>query len=103
MPFNAPNPEPRPQPKSKSAFASLIEAERMMQVALILPCSAGVGWLIGAWLDKVLHQNWISLAGILFGGLSGIVYVVRMVVERGSGTQDGPRTGSGNGSSDSKP
>lgn len=70
-----------------------------MQVALILPCSAGVGWLIGAWLDKVLHQTWISLAGILFGGLSGIVYVVRMVIERGSGSN----SGRGSGDGDAKP
>jgi ATP synthase protein I len=96
MPFNPPIPDRKP-PKSKSAFASLIEAERMMQVALILPCSAGVGWLIGAWLDKVLHQTWISLAGILFGGISGIVYVVRMVIERGAGSNAGPGTGSGTG------
>jgi len=99
MPFNPPAPDPKPRPKSRSAFASLIEAERMMQVALILPCSAGVGWLIGAWLDKVLHQTWISLAGILFGGLSGIVYVVRMVIERGSGSN----SGRGSGDGDAKP
>jgi len=103
MPFNPPIPDPKPLPKSKSAFASLVEAERMMQVALILPCSAGVGWLLGAWLDKVLHQTWISLVGILFGGISGIVYVVRMVIERGSGSKTGPHTGSGSGSSAGKP
>ncbi len=103
MPFNPPIPDPKPRPTSKSAFASLIEAERMMQVALILPCSAGVGWLIGAWLDKVLHQSWISLAGILFGGVSGIVYVVRMVIGRGAGARAGSKPGSGTGSSQAKP
>jgi ATP synthase protein I len=103
MPFNPPIPNSKPRPKSKSAFASLVEAERMMQVALLLPCSAGVGWLIGAWLDKVLHQTWIGLAGILFGGISGIVYVVRMVIERGSGSKAGPKSGSGTGGSESKP
>ena len=103
MPFNPPIPDPKPRPKSKSAFSSWIEAERMMQVALILPCSAGVGWLFGAWLDKVLHQTWISLAGILFGGISGIVYVVRMVVERGSGSDSGPNRGSGSSNPESKP
>lgn len=53
----------------------------MIQVAVLLPCSAFVGWILGAWLDKLFHQSWISLVGILFGGISGIVYVVRMVVE----------------------
>lgn len=61
-------------------LASLVEAEKMVQVSVLLPSSAFVGWLLGAWLDKLLHQSWISLVGILFGGISGIVYVVRMVV-----------------------
>jgi ATP synthase protein I len=102
MPFNAPIPNPK-APKSKSAFASLIEAERMMQVALLLPSSAGVGWLLGAWLDKTLHQTWISMAGILFGGISGLVYVVRMVTAKGAGSKAGARTGPGMGGSQGKP
>ncbi len=56
----------------------------MMQVAVLLPSSAFVGWLMGAGLDKLFHQTWISLVGILFGGISGIVYVVRMVVTAGA-------------------
>ena len=52
----------------------------MMQIAILLPASAFVGWLLGAWLDKALHQSWISLAGILLGGISGLVYVVRLVI-----------------------
>jgi ATP synthase protein I len=102
MPFNPPIPNPK-VPRSKSAFASLIEAERMMQVALLLPSSAGVGWLIGAWLDKTLHQTWISLAGILFGGISGLVYVVRMVTTRGAGSKAGTGARPGVGSSRGKP
>jgi len=51
----------------------------MIQVSVLLPSSAFVGWLFGALLDRLLHQTWISLVGILFGGISGIVYVVRMV------------------------
>ena len=55
----------------------------MIQVAVLLPSSAFVGWIFGALLDKLFHQTWISLVGILFGGISGIVYVVRMVIESG--------------------
>ncbi len=61
-----------------------------MQVAVLLPSSAFVGWLIGAGLDKLFHQTWITLLGILFGGVSGIVYVVRMVVT--AGAKKGPGT-----------
>jgi ATP synthase protein I len=93
MPFHAPVPNPKPRTKARSAIASLVEAERMMQVALILPCSAAVGWLMGAWLDKTLHQTWISLAGIIFGGISGIVYVVRLVVGVSHRSQANSRSG----------
>ena len=86
------------------ANPSLAEAEKMMQVAVLLPSSAFVGWLLGAGLDKLFHQTWITLVGILFGGISGIVYVVRMVItagaKKGAGTgpnsdNSGPGTGAG--------
>src|SRR5579871_3173449 len=84
MPYTPRIPEPNRPPKRPSALASLAEAEKMIQVSILLPASAFVGWLIGAWLDKECHQTWISLVGILFGGVSGIVYVVRMVVTAGA-------------------
>jgi len=68
----------------------------MIQVAVLLPCSAFVGWMFGALLDKLLHQTWISLVGILFGGISGIVYVVRMVID----SSRKPKQNSGSNSSD---
>jgi ATP synthase protein I len=103
MPFNPPNPESKPRPKFGSGLASLVEAEKMMQIAILLPSSAFVGWLIGAWLDKSLHQTWISLAGILFGGISGLVYVVRLVIAVKSdprpGSKSGPKSGDRPGNS----
>lgn len=83
MPFNAPIPDPRPRPKKSSALSSLVEAEKMMQIAVLLPVSAFVGWAIGAWLDKTLHQTWIALAGIIVGGFSGLLYVIRLVINSG--------------------
>jgi ATP synthase protein I len=103
MPFHSPIPDPKPRSKSKSAFSSWVEAERMMQVALILPCSAMIGWLMGAWLDKMLRQTWISLLGILFGGVSGIVYVVQMATKRAAGPHTGSQPGSGSGDGGRKP
>jgi F0F1-type ATP synthase assembly protein I len=76
-----------------------VEAEKMMQIAVLLPSSAFVGWLIGAWLDKTLHQSWISLAGILLGGISGLVYVVRLVIS----VKSNPPTKPGPGNSSLKP
>ncbi len=91
MPFNRPIPKSKQPSKSTRSLASLVEAEKMMQVAVLLPCSAFVGWVFGALLDKYLHQTWISLVGILFGGISGIIYVVRMVVT--AGAKRGPGAG----------
>lgn len=107
MPYHPPIPDSSPdsnrsddkRPRAANPLASLVEAEKMIQISILLPCSAFVGWLIGAWLDKTLHQTWITLVGILFGGISGIVYVVRMVVA-GSNTKRQP-PGPGNGGSGS--
>jgi ATP synthase protein I len=82
MPFNPPIRNPEHRPKSTNPIASLAEAEKMMQVAVLLPSSAFVGWIFGALLDRAFHQTWIALVGILFGGISGLVYVVRLVTSR---------------------
>jgi hypothetical protein len=83
MPFNRPIPDQRPPSKSSSGIETLVQAEKLMQIAILLPSAAFVGWLAGAWLDGKLHQTWISLAGIVFGGISGLVYVVRLVMTSG--------------------
>lgn len=99
MPFNRPIPKTQQRSKFASSIASLAEAEKMIQISVLLPSSAFVGWLIGAGLDKLFHQTWITLVGILFGGISGIVYVVRMVVTSGAK----PGRGAGPNSDNSGP
>lgn len=93
MPFNRPIPDPKPQSKAGSGIETLIQAEKLMQIAILLPSAAFIGWLAGAWLDSKLHQSWISLAGIVFGGISGLVYVVRLVLSTGNGQGGGGKTG----------
>ena len=105
MPFNRPIPEATPRTKPASALASLVEAEKMMQIAILLPAAAFIGWLIGAWLDRWLHQTWIAIFGIVFGGISGLVGVVRMALaaERNSRPGSNIQNGTGKGSPDLKP
>ena len=106
MPFNAPIPDPKPRPRQASALSSLVEAEKMMQIAVLLPVSAFVGWLIGAWLDKVLHQSWIGMTGIIFGGFAGLFYVVRLVIDVGKrkpGSKSATGSETGPGPSENKP
>ncbi len=80
VPFNRPIPESKKQSKVAAGLSGLVEAEKWMQVALVVPCAVGICWLLGAWLDSMLHTGWISIAGVVFGGISGPVYVVRTAV-----------------------
>jgi hypothetical protein len=106
VPFNPPIPDSNKQNKRASGVKSLAEAEKLMQIAILLPSSAFIGWLIGAWLGSHLHQPWMPVAGILFGGISGLVYVVRLVTS-GTGRlkpdpPPDPRLNTGPGSGDDR-
>jgi F0F1-type ATP synthase assembly protein I len=59
---------------------SLVRAEKLTQIAFILPAAVVVGWLGGAGLDKWLHTNWIYLAGIVLGCAAGFVQIFRLVL-----------------------
>lgn len=80
---NQPTPKHKRHGGDSGGLQTLVQAEKLMQIALLLPSAAFVGWLIGAWLDHKFHQSWIGLAGIVFGGIAGLVHVVRMVIEAG--------------------
>jgi F0F1-type ATP synthase assembly protein I len=100
MPFNRPIPESKPQSKAAAGLSGLVEAEKLMQIALLLPSSVGIGWLIGAGLDSWLHQSWIGIAGIVFGGISGLVYVVRMAVSAEKASRPAGKSGDDSTGSD---
>jgi len=78
-----------------------IQAEKMVQIALVLPCAAFIGWAIGVGLDHLFHQSWISIAGVIFGVIAGLVGVVRMAIGYGSGPGADGNDGTGSGAGDS--
>jgi len=80
VPYHRPIPDSKQIGKPAGILGAWIQAEKLMQIALVLPCSVFIGWLAGAWLDHRLHQSWIGIAGLVFGGISGMVYVVRLVL-----------------------
>ncbi len=106
VPFHRPIPDPKPRGKGSGVIDAIVQAEKMIQVALILPCAAFIGWLAGAWIGSRLHQPWIALVGIIFGGVSGLIYVVRLALQAGNesarldsgGPGDQDPTGKGKGS-----
>jgi len=59
----------------KGPLGDLVKAESMIQLAIALPAGCLIGWLIGAWLDKHFHQDWISIAGIVLGAAAGFVQI----------------------------
>ena len=57
MPYNRPIPDPKQSGKDPGLFSAWIQAEKLMQIALVLPCAAFIGWLIGAWLDHTFTNR----------------------------------------------
>jgi len=81
MPYHRPIPDSNHRGKAAGLVDAIVQAEKLIQVALVLPCAAFIGWLGGAWLDGRLHLHWIGALGVVFGGASGLVYVVRLALD----------------------
>lgn len=105
MPYHRPIPEQNSRDKPDAAdkrgglFDAWVQAEKYIQIVLILPSAAFIGWLLGFWLDHVFHQTWISAAGVVAGIFAGLVGAIRMAVfyttsserkgNNGDGTDEG--------------
>ena len=62
------------------AVKSLVQVESLVQLALMIPVATMVGWLMGAGLDKWLHQHWIYIPGMILGAAAGFVQIFRVVL-----------------------
>ena len=106
MPFQRPIPDSKapatPGPRRSGALHSLVQAEKLMQIAFVLPSAVFIGWLGGALADHLLHQKWIVIVGIILGSISGLVFVVQTAVaaEKNSRKEDTAQNGTGKGTSD---
>ena len=93
-----PNPNPGPGPEvdpkrdlspssskasGSGALNTLVQAERLLQIAFVLPAALLIGWGGGALLDRWLHQHWIYIVGLIFGAIAGMVEVVRQALHAG--------------------
>jgi ATP synthase protein I len=93
MPFHRPIPESKPQagaqtgqqagagPKRVPGLQSLVQAEKLMQIAFVLPCAMVIGWGAGWCIDHFLHTHWAVIAGLILGLVAGMVSVIRMAME----------------------
>lgn len=71
-------PPDNPQSNRKTALRELVQAETVLQIALVLPLATIIGWAIGDFLDHKLHQSWIAMLGLAFGIAAGFIQVIRM-------------------------
>jgi F0F1-type ATP synthase assembly protein I len=91
MAFNPPNPDAKPRPdgggsQQSSGLQGLVQAEKLMQIALVLPCAAVIGWGAGWWFDHHFGLKWVSVAGLVLGLIAGMVSAVRLALEAGKPT-----------------
>jgi ATP synthase protein I len=87
MAFNSPIPpdsSSRGRSRSSGGVQSLVQAEKLMQIALLLPCAMLIGWGAGWWIDHHFHTHWATIAGLIFGLTSGMVSVIRMALAAGN-------------------
>jgi uncharacterized membrane protein YfcA len=104
MPFNRPLRNSDSRSKMSSGVQAIVTAETGIQIALILPSAVIICWLIGAWADKHFHQDWISIVGVVFGAITGLVYIIQFVLRaeratrNGAGIQNGTGSGGNDGS-----
>lgn len=86
MPYHPPIPESKgggkSNAKSTGLVNALIQAEKLMQIALVLPCAAFIGWLAGNWIGDRLHFPLAAAIGVAFGGAAGLFYVVRLALDQ---------------------
>ena len=64
-------------------LSALVQAEKLSQIAFVLPVSVVVGWGAGVLLDKWLHQHWIYIVGLILGSIAGLVEAVRLALRAG--------------------
>lgn len=80
MPYQRPISDAKKRRGLSSGFGSLVEAEKLMQVAFVLPTALVICWFMGWWLAVHTHQKWLEIAGIIFGCIVGLVYVIQMAI-----------------------
>jgi ATP synthase protein I len=77
------NPPENKQKRDNGGMDTLLRAEKLTQIAVILPAAVFVGWVLGGALDKWLHKDWIYIVGIVLGAVAGFVQIFRLVSSTG--------------------
>ncbi len=57
-----------------------VGAEKYIQLGMTLPAATVAGWLLGELFKRWLHLDWLPLAGLILGIVSGFVYFIRVAL-----------------------
>jgi F0F1-type ATP synthase assembly protein I len=68
-----------PDQRDSEKRSFLVMVARYSGLALALPASTFVGWVIGTLLDRWLHTKWLYLVGLIVGSIAGFVELIRAV------------------------
>jgi ATP synthase protein I len=96
VPYHNPIPDKKEDSSGSGMSGMLgawVQAEKIVQIVLLLPSAAFIGWLAGYLLDRWLHQSWIAMAGIIFGIVAGLVGAVRMAMIFGKASSAADQNG----------
>jgi ATP synthase protein I len=78
------DPSSKPQPTAEGERdekrSMWLQIARYSQIGFVLPAATLIGWFLGALLDKWLHTNWIYIAGLVLGMITGFVELIRMLL-----------------------
>lgn len=84
MPFHNPIPGRENNDKlskgMRSGLQSVVQVEKISQIAFILPVAVLIGWLGGAWLDQHFHQSWMTLTGFILGSIAGMTSAIKLAL-----------------------
>jgi ATP synthase protein I len=78
--MSTPTPKPGPKSARNGGLQTLVKAERLSQIAFVLPAAVVIGWGLGALMDHWLHQHWIYIVGLIFGAIAGLFEAVRQAL-----------------------
>lgn len=78
--MSTPTPKPGQKADRNGGLQTLVKAERLSQIAFVLPAAVVIGWGLGALMDHWLHQDWIYIVGLILGSIAGLFEAVRQAL-----------------------
>jgi F0F1-type ATP synthase assembly protein I len=59
----------------------IARAVEYSSLAMMLPCATAVGYVIGYYLDKAFHTQWLRIVFLILGSVGGFLELIRRVMQ----------------------